>query len=126
MRTKIILIYLAILFIAVILIYFFMYNIYGSIIKKSTDYLYADYKSEIIIEVIPINALATKALFRKSSAKFEIIDGNNLVDIINMDEEKGLLKIRAKDKTGKVSIKIKSQHSLFPELLEIEILPLTA
>ena len=73
MRKKIILIYLLIsVFVLLLGGYFFLYNIYGSEVKRSAKNLYADTSSEITIEVFPINALGKKAWFRKSSATFEI------------------------------------------------------
>ena len=126
MRKKIILIYLIIsVFILLLGGYFFLYNIYGSEVKRSAQNLYADTSSEITIEVFPINALGKKAWFRKSSATFELIEGVNLVDVIEYDKESGFLKIRSRGKVGLVGIKIKSEHSLLPEYVEIEILALT-
>ena len=126
MRKKIILIYLSItVFILLLGGYFFLYNIYGSEVKRSAQNLYADTSSEITIEVFPINALGKKALFRKSSATFEIIEGLELIEIIERNEESGFIKIRSKGESGMVGIKIKSEHSLLPEYIEIEILTLT-
>jgi len=126
MRKKIILIYFSIsIFILFLGGYFFLYNIYGSEVKKLPQYLYADTTSEMIIEVVPINALGKKAWFRKSSATFEIIEGIDLIEIIEYRTEIGYLKIRSKGKVGLVEIKIKSQYSLVPELVQIEILALT-
>jgi hypothetical protein len=126
MRKKIILIYLSIT-VSIVLLggYFFLYNIYGSEVRRSPQNLYADISSEMTIEVIPINALGKKAWFRNSSATFELIEGANLVDVIEFYKELGLIKIRSKGKTGLVGIKIKSEHSLLPEYIEIEILALT-
>jgi len=126
MRKKIILIYLIItVFVLLLGGYFFLFNIYGSEVKRSAQNLYADTSSEITIEVFPINALGKKAWFRKSSATFELIEGVNLVDVIEYDKESGFLKIRSRGKVGLVGIKIKSEHSLLPEYVEIEILALT-
>ena len=126
MRKKIILIYLSItVFILLLGGYFFLFNIYGSEVKRSAQNLYADTSSELTIEVFPINALGKKALFRKSSATFEIIEGLELIEITERNEESGFIKIRSKGKTGLVGIKIKSEHSLLPEYIEIEILALT-
>ena len=126
MRKKIILIYLLIsVFVLLLGGYFFLYNIYGSEVKRSAQNLYADTSSEITIEVFPINALGKKALFRKSSATFEIIEGLELIEIIERNEESGFIKIRSKGESGMVGIKIKSEHSLLPEYIEIEILTLT-
>jgi len=122
MRKKIIIIYLLVFVLIVLLFgYFFLYNIYGSEVRKSNDFLFADPQSEMMIEVIPVNGLGSKALFRTSSAKFEIIEGNDLIEIISKDESKGTLKIRSLGEPGRVGIKIKSQHSLIPEYIEIQI-----
>lgn len=125
MRKKIILIYLSItVFILLLGGYFFLYNIYGTEVKRLPQYLYADTSSEMTIEVVPVNALGKKAWFRKSTATFEIIEGIDLIEITEYNKESGLIKIRSKGKAGLVGIKIKSQYSLVPELVEIEILPL--
>lgn len=126
MRKKIILIYLIIsLFVLLLGGYFFLFNIYGSEVKRSAQNLYADTSSEITIEVIPVNALGKKAWFRKSSATFEIVEGLELIEIIERNEESGIIKIRSKGEAGIIGIKIKSEHSLLPEYIEIEILTLT-
>ena len=126
MRKKIVTIYLSVfVLVALLLGYFFLYNIYGSEVRKNNDFLFADPQSEMIIEVIPVNGLGSKAWFRNSSAKFEIIEGKNLIEIISMDESKGILKIRSLGEPGKVGMKIKSQHSLFPEYYGIQIEPRT-
>jgi hypothetical protein len=122
MRKKIVTIYLLIFVLIILLLgYFFLYNIYGSEVRRIPENLFADTESNITIEVIPINALGTKAIFRTSSAKFEIIEGKNLVEVISLNEKNGQLKIRSLGEPGKVGIKIKSQHSLFPEYIEILI-----
>ena len=126
MRIKIILIYLLIsVFVLLLSGYFFLYNIYGSEVKRSAQNLYADTSSEITIEVFPINALGKKAWFRKSSATFEIVEGLELIEITERNEESGFIKIRSRGEAGLVGIKIKSEHSLLPEYIEIEILALT-
>lgn len=126
MRINILSIYIIIFFILLLLAgYFFLYNIYGVEVKKSSDYLFADFKSEMIIEVYPINALGKKAWFRKTSATFQVVEGNDLITIIKNDPAEGTLLIRSKDKTGIVGIKIKSVYSLLPDYIEFEILDLT-
>lgn len=126
MRKKIILIYLIIsVFVLLLGDYFFLYNIYGSEVRCYPKNMYAVHSSEMVIEVIPVNALGKKAWFRKSSATFEIVEGNDLLEIIEYKKESGFIKIRSKGKAGLVGIKIKSEHSLLPEYIEIEILALT-
>lgn len=127
MRPKILFIYLIIfIFLIVLAGYFFLYNIYGTEVRKSPEFLFADSKSEMIIEVLPINALGTKAIFRNSSATFEFIHGSELIEIIEVNESKGLIRLRSKGEIGLVGIKIKSKYSLLPEYIEFEILSLTA
>jgi len=122
---KVLSIYLVIFFILLLLAgYFFLYNIYGVEIKKSTDNLYADFDSEMTIKIYPVNALGKKAWFRKTSAHFEIIEGFDLISILENNPDDGMLKIKANGRTGIVGIKIKSIHSLFPDYVEFEILSL--
>ena len=126
MRKKIILIYLSItVFILLLGGYFFLYNIYGSEVRRTPENLFAQTSSEMKIEVVPINAMGKKAWFRKSSADFVVVEGMNLIEITEYNKETGFIKIRSKGKAGLVGIKIKSQHSLLPEYIEVEILPLT-
>jgi len=124
---KVLSIYLLIFFILLLLAgYYFLYNIYGVEIKKSANNLYADFDSEITIKIYPINALGKKAWFRKTTASFEIVEGSDLISVLENNSDEGIIRIRANGKTGLVGIKIKSVHSLFPEYIEFEILPLTA
>jgi hypothetical protein len=126
MRKKIILIYLIISVLILLLGgYFFLYNIYGSEVRRNPENLYADHSSEITIEVVPVNALGKKAWFRKSSAVFEIVEGIDLIETIEYNIDLGFIKIKSKGKAGLVGIKIKSEHFLLPEYIEIEILALT-
>jgi len=126
MRKKIITIYFLIFFLIVLLLgYFFLYNIYGSEVRKSSANLFADPQSEMTIEVIPVNALGSKAFFRTSSAEFEVVEGNDLIEVKLKNKKDGVLIIRSKGVIGIVGIKIKSEHSLFPEYIEIEILSRT-
>lgn len=126
MRKKIIIIYLLVsVFILILGGYFFLFNIYGSEVQCAPKNLFADTSSEMIVEVVPINALGKKAWFRKSSATFEIVEGLELIEIIENNPEFGFIKIRSKGKVGLIGIKIKSEHSLLTEYIEIEILALT-
>jgi len=126
MRKKIITIYFLILFLIVLLLgYFFLYNIYGSEVRKSSANLFADPQSEMTIEVIPVNALGSKAIFRTSSAEFEVLEGYDLIEVKLNNKKDGVLIIQSKGVIGIVGIKIKSEHSLFPEYIEIEILSRT-
>ncbi|MFZ2322761.1 MAG: hypothetical protein WAV89_03585 [Ignavibacteriaceae bacterium] len=127
MRQKIITVYAFIfLLLLIILSYYFLYNIYGNEIRKEPENLYANPASEMRIEVIPVNALGWKAIFRSSSAVFDIVEGQDLIDIVKTNEANGVLVVRSKGKAGTVGIKIKSDYSLVPDYIEIHILTLTA
>lgn len=127
MRRNIILVYLLIVLIIIILFsYFFLYNIYGDEIRKSPPELFADPTLQMKIEVVPVNAFGLRALFRKSNSHFFIIEGNDLIELISIDNVNGMLIIQSNGKPGKVGIKIKSQYSLLPNYIEINILPLSA
>ena len=110
----------------IILAYYFLYNIYGDEIRKEPQNIYADNLSEMTIQVIPINAFGWKAICRKSSATFQIVEGADLIEIIIIDEPNGKIKIRSQGSEGIVGIKIRSEHSLLTEYIEVEILPLKA
>ena len=101
MRKNIIVIYILLfILIAFLLGYFFLYNIYGSEVRKTPAYLFADPESVMIIEVVPINALGSKAIFRTSSAEFEVVEGNDLIEVTLIDKENGVLQIRSKREIG--------------------------
>lgn len=127
MRRKIIIVYTIItLLIVLILSYYFLYNVYGVEVKKTPENLFADQSSTMQIEIVPVNAFGVKALFRSTSATFEIIEGEHLVEVISKDEQNGILKIRSLGKSGIVGIRVVSPYSLLPEYVEINIQPLTA
>lgn len=126
MRQKIITIYFLIFSLfGVLLGYFFLFNIYGNEIRKTPTNLFDDPESVMTIEVVPINSLGGKAILRTSSADFEIVEGNDLIEVSLINNKEGVLHIRSKGKPGIVGIKINSAHSLFPEYIEIEILSRT-
>lgn len=127
MRLKnITILFLSVLILAAVFFYYFLYNVYGTEIRLSPTELLADPGSEITIEVVPVNALGYKAFMRSSSATFEFIEGNDLIEKVSIDEERGIIKLRSVGKAGKVVMNIKSQYSLFKEYLEIEIKSLMA
>ncbi len=110
-----------------ILIFFSMYvfNVYGDVIKKHPENLFADHSSTIKIEVIPVNAFGWKIPFRYSTAEFIFLEGESLIEIVELDQKNGFIILRSKGTSGKVEISIKSQFSLFPNLIRFEILALT-
>lgn len=123
-RIEIIMILVSIMILILIFGYYFLYNIYEVKVEVNPAQLYADANSKLEIKIIPINSLGSKALFRSTQCEFEIIEGKELVDIISLDREKCILKIKSRGIEGKVGIKIYSNHSLFPQYVEILVLPL--
>jgi hypothetical protein len=122
-RLDIYLIFLIILFIIGFSVYHYIFSIYEVIYKITPDKLYADNSSTIVIEAIPLNSFGWKAPFRKSPSAFTLNEGKDLIDILSLDNHSGVLKLKAKDKSGKVSITIKSIYSLLPSTIEIIIEP---
>lgn len=104
-----------------LLVYYFIFNIYEVTFSIKPKILFADYKSTTIIKAIPVNALGYEVPFRSVRAKIEIEEGNDLVDVIKRNENKGVFILRAKDKPGKVKILIKSDKSLLPTSITIII-----
>jgi hypothetical protein len=122
-RNEIYLIFVIVFLIACLFIFHYFFSIYEVIFKITPDKLYADNSSTIIIEVVPINSFGWRAPFRKSFAEFTFLEGKDLIDILSFDNENGILKLKAKDKSGKISISIKSKYSLLPSTIEIIIAP---
>jgi hypothetical protein len=122
-RSEIYLIFVLIVFIAGFSAYHYIFSIYEVTYKVTPDKLYADNNSTLIIEAVPVNALGWKAPFRKSYSEFTISEGKDLVEIIFSNNNSGILKLRAKEKSGKVSVTIKTKYSLLPSTIEIVIEP---
>ena len=122
-RNKIYLIIVLLILIASFFVHQYIFNVYEITYKITPDKLYADNSSTIVIEVLPVNAFGWKAPFRTSLSEFTFNEGKNLVIIIYQDNAKGILTLKAKERTGKVSITIKSKYSLFPTTIDIIIEP---
>ncbi len=98
-------------------------SIYEVVYRIEPKALYADNKSEITITAVPVNGLGGRAWFRKAPASYEIIEGNDLVDVIRNDKSTGMLILRAKDRPGTVRITVKSLFALLPSPIDINIYP---
>jgi hypothetical protein len=103
--------------------YYYIFSIYEVTYIITPDKLYADNTSTLIIEVVPINSFGWRAPFRKPYAVFTFYEGKELVEVLFLDNPNGVLKLRAKEKSGKVSVTIKSKYSLLPSTIEITIGP---
>jgi len=123
--TKFEWIFVIIIIVAFVIVFssLYIFNIYEIDLKVNRTKIYADGQSLVKIETIPINGLGFKTPFRKSFTKFEITEGKGLIDIIKKDERNGIIILKAKYETGKVVIIAKAKHSLFPSIIEVEILP---
>ena len=122
-RSEIYLILILIVFIAIFSSYHYIFNIYEVTFKVTPDKLFADNNSTIIIEAVPINSLGWRTPYRKTYSEFTFNEGKDLIEVIFQDNSKGILKLRAKEKSGKVSITIKTKYSLLPSTIEIVIEP---
>jgi hypothetical protein len=109
--------------ITILLGFQYLVSIYEVDIRIDPDVLYADNKSECVVYTVPLNSLGWRVPFRNASAKIEIREGSDLVEILEIDEQKGILRIRAKDKTGIVVIFIRPEKALLPSSFEIIINP---
>ena len=122
-RSQIYFIVFLISAIIILLCFQFVFSIYEVEIRMEPPQLYADNTSVCTIRTVPINSFGVKAPLRNAPAEIEIIEGSDLVEIIELDELHGILRIRAKDKTGTVVIFIKPEKSLLPSSIEISIIP---
>jgi len=102
-------------------IWHYALNIYEVTVKPDKNQIYADNESILNIKVIPLNAWGFQPPFRKVKAKFTIDEGKDLVEIIK--QENDLIVIKSKDKAGNLTIKVETENSLLPTLVEIKILP---
>lgn len=122
-RFQIYFIILLLFAISALLSFQYLFSIYEVDIRVTPPELYADSKSECIIEAVPLNSLGMKAPFRNSSAVIAIREGKDLVEIIEINEQKGFVRIRAGHKPGTVVILIKPEKSLLPSSVEVKINP---
>jgi hypothetical protein len=124
-KKEILFLLIILLLIIIFLAYNYIFSIYEITYDVSSKEMYADNQSTVKISVNSINGLGFKTPFRKSKTLFTIIEGKDLVEIIKNDYANGILIVKAKYLTGKVVIKLKSVYSLFPSVVEIQIVPNT-
>ena len=104
------------------LLWAYFINIYEVKYISSEQLLIADNNSILIIDVIPVNSLGNKALFRTARANFYIEEGEHLIDILSDKMETDRFTIRSRKTEGDVVILIKSTKSYLPVKLMIPIL----
>jgi len=122
-RGQIYLILVLLVLIIILFGYQYLISIYEVEITVEPDVLYADNVSVCVIQTKPVNSFGMKIPFRDASAQIEIKEGMDLVEIIELDEKRGCLKIKAKERTGTVVIYIRPEKALLPSSIEIRIIP---
>jgi hypothetical protein len=117
--------FIAVIIVLIIILFGFQYlvSIYEVDIRVEPEVLYADNVSECIIKLIPLNSLGWSIPFRKASAQIEIREGKELVEVLELDEKNGIVRLRAGNQTGTVIIYIRPEKALLPSSVEIKILP---
>ncbi len=122
-RKNIHLILFLILAIVSLLLYMYVFNVYEVNVIVTPAELFADGKSTVKIEAVPLNSFGKRAPFRNVSAEFEITEGKHLVTIVSADKNKGIMILRSKFDPGIVTVIIKPEKSLLPTLVEIPVNP---
>lgn len=122
-KSQIYFIIISFIIIIGLLSYHYLINIYEVTYSVNPANLFADYKSTVKIETIPLNALGFRALFRHSESVFQITQGNQLVDVVHEDSCKGILILRSNGQAGKVVVSVKSVNSFLQSELIIYIYP---
>jgi len=107
----------------VLLVHQYIFSIYEVEYTISSRILYLNSDSKIVIEAIPVNSFGFRAPFRNSYTKFTVVEGKELIEIVENNNEKGKLIIESKNIPGKVVIRVKSKFSLLPTEFEIKIIP---
>ena len=125
-KTELVIIISLLALIIILAGYHYLFHIYEIDYRVIPKNLYADYKSEVTIEVIPLNSLGFRAPFRDPKASIIIEEGNSLVQVAGYSDDKSSITLRALGETGIVTIRIKSEYAIFPSLIEIKIFPSAA
>ena len=125
-KKLLIILSVAVAAVVILLLHNYVFSIYETDFRLSSEVLYADNMSTIKIVAVPINGLGVRAPFRKVPTVFSIEEGAQLIDVISKDENAGIMVIRARLSPGKVIIRAKAKYSLLPSVFEIPILANTA
>lgn len=117
--------YIIIIIVLLITAYFlkqYVFNIYEVTFSLSPKALYADGESKIRVEAVPVNAFGFRAPLRKVAVVFDIMEGKDLVEIVNSDLPDGFIVLKARAGSGKVVLRARSEFQLLPALIEIQVL----
>lgn len=104
----------------------YVFSIYEVTYSIKPEFLYITSTEQCVIEAQPINGLGFSAPFRSAETKYEVIEGNDLIEIEIYDKKNGLFSFISLNKSGIVTIKAKSDLALFPTIFEVPILDQTA
>ncbi len=118
-KTQIFIFIILVIIILATCVYYFIFNIYEVTYSVRPKHLVADSQSTLSICTIPINALGIQVPFRYAPANFQIVEGRNLIIVIERNNRKGKLILRAKGKSGIVLVQVNSDYSLFPSTITI-------
>ena len=123
MKNKMLYISLSVLFLLIVsfCLWQYVFNIYEVEIGLEPKELFADDTSTLTVKVIPINSFGKRAPLRTVECIFQIIEGKELVDIIEQNQSVGEIIFKAKSNIGKLVLKIRTGYSVAPMLVEINI-----
>ena len=85
--------------------------------------LVADNRSTVTITAVPLNSFGKKVPLRNVEVKFGIREGNELVELVSVNENKGYIVLRALERPGTVIVTARSNKSLLPAIIEVRIYP---
>ncbi|MCU7496955.1 MAG: hypothetical protein HF314_09145 [Ignavibacteria bacterium] len=117
--------YIIALIVLLIVSYFlkqYVFNIYEVTFSLSQKALYADGESTIRIEAVPVNAFGFRAPLRKVAVVFDIIEGKDLVEVLDSNLPDGVIVLKARSSSGKVVLRARSEFQLLPAIIEIPVL----
>lgn len=99
--------------------WFYLLNIYETRISVNPKSLTTNLNSKVVVKVVPLNSFGKRALLRNISARFEIISGASLVNVVEGNADKIIL--QSIGQLGKIEILVTPMIGLFPSKIEIEI-----
>lgn len=114
---------LGILAVVSALLWYFYFSIYEIKIIAEPKELKINSQEVSQIKIVPINLLGKSVPFRKVPFNFSIIKNKELVFVSRDKTNENIFLVSAKDKAGKVKIEINTKFSLFPNIVEILIVP---
>jgi hypothetical protein len=119
--TKTIIIFLVLTIITAIFIFvwFYLFNIYEVKISVIPESKILKSNDRIEINIIPLNSFGTKALWRSVNADYEIIEGEDLVNMKRISES--AIEISSKGPKGNVVVLVTPSIGLFSSKISIKV-----